>query len=169
MKNILSFVNKPISGKTIKQWILFHVVNQTKYTKVARTMTRYMNLIDGRQYRVELRPVGTGCGERKIHKPNIRKFEQSQSKMPVLTKNISRHPYTGVRIVNGQLKLSTKPWLNNYYNWAPDSNWINVTGVTRGKIYNVVGVEGLGDCENVIFIDDNNELHVLADFFFEEV
>ena len=76
MENILSYMNKPISGEIIKQWILFHTVNQTEYTKIAKTMARYMNLNDDCPYVIELRPSGTGCGERKGYKPNIRKFEQ---------------------------------------------------------------------------------------------
>ena len=80
MVNILSYTNTPISGKTIKQWILFHTVNQTEYTHIARTMMRYMNLNDDHQYVVELRPSGTGCGERKRYKPNIRRFKGGKVK-----------------------------------------------------------------------------------------
>ena len=76
MENILSYINKPTSGKIIKQWILFHTVNQTEYTKIAKTMARYMNLNDDCPYVIELRPTGTGCGERKRCEPNIRKFER---------------------------------------------------------------------------------------------
>lgn len=46
---------------------------------------------------------------------------------------------------------------------------IPITGVTRGKIYEVVSVEGFGDGEDVTFIDDNGNLQCLGDFFFEEV
>lgn len=73
MKNILSFVNKSISGKQIKEWILCHTFNETEYTKIARAMMRYTNLRDDCNYYIELRPSGTGCGEQKRYKPNVRK------------------------------------------------------------------------------------------------
>lgn len=87
--------------------------------------------------------------------------------MSILKKNIDRFPYTGVRKVSGQLKLSTKEWLNPYFDGTPD--YTQIKGVTRGKIYDVISVEGYGDAEDVTFIDDNNEEHTLADFFFEEI
>lgn len=87
--------------------------------------------------------------------------------MAILMKSIDAHPYTGKRNIKGQLRLSTKPWLDNYFNGTPD--WDQVTGVTRGKIYEVIGIEGFGDCEDVIFINDNGNSQRLADFFFEEV
>ena len=46
---------------------------------------------------------------------------------------------------------------------------IPIAGVTRGKIYEVVSVEGFGDGEDVTFIDDHGHLQCLGDFFFEEV
>lgn len=38
-----------------------------------------------------------------------------------------------------------------------------------GKIYDVIRVEGLGDCEDVTIIDDLGNETELADFFFEEI
>ena len=73
MKNILSFINKSIPGNTIKEWIIFHAFNETEYTKIAKTMMRYMNLRDDCNYYIDLRPCGTGCGEWKRYKPNVRK------------------------------------------------------------------------------------------------
>ena len=87
--------------------------------------------------------------------------------MSVLRQNIDSNPYTGERKVKGQLRLSTKEWLDQFFNGTP--NCSQVTGVTRGKIYDVISVEGFGDCEDVTFIDDNGEDQTLGDFFFEEI
>lgn len=87
--------------------------------------------------------------------------------MSILEQNIDSNPYTGERKVTGQLRLSTKSWLDNHFNGTP--NWSQVTGVTRGKIYAVVSKTGYGDVEDVTFINDNGELQTLGSFFFEEV
>ncbi len=87
--------------------------------------------------------------------------------MSVLRENIDSSPYTGERKVKGKLRLSTKEWLDNFFNGTP--NWEQVTGVTRGKIYDVVSVEGFGDGEDVTFINDNGEEQTLGSFFFEKV
>lgn len=50
--------------------------------------------------------------------------------MKVLTQNINANPYVGIHKIQGQLKLSTKAWLDNYFNGTP--NYDQVTGVTRG-------------------------------------
>lgn len=79
-------------------------------------------------------------------------------------------PYTGVRNVKGKVRAKTSeeaPWLDVYFDGT--SNADQVKGVTRGKVYDVVRVEGFGDCEDVTIIDDNGEEHELADFFFAEV
>jgi hypothetical protein len=44
-----------------------------------------------------------------------------------------------------------------------------VVGVTRGKAYEVIAIEGHGDCEDITIIDDNGNEQTLGDFFFEEV
>lgn len=88
--------------------------------------------------------------------------------MAVLNEYSDKCPYTGVRKVHGYLKIKENAkWLDGYFDGTP--NYSQVTGVTRGKIYEVIEVEGHGDCEDVTFIDDNRELQTLADFFFEEV
>lgn len=87
--------------------------------------------------------------------------------MSILTQNIDKHPYTGYRNVVGKLRLSTDPCLDNYFNKTPD--WDQVTGVTRGKVYDVIGTKGFGDAEDVIFIDDHGKTQVLGSYFFEEV
>lgn len=83
----------------------------------------------------------------------------------ILTDNIDDHPYTGVRNVKGRLRIKTSSWLNKYFNGS--INCEQVRNITRGKVYDVVRVEGLGDCEDVTIIDDTGELITLADFFFE--
>ncbi len=90
--------------------------------------------------------------------------------MNVITKNIDSCPYTGTRTVQGKVRAKTSeeaPHLDNFFNGTP--NWDLVTGATRGKVYDVVKVEGFGDCEDITFIDDNGEEQTLADYFFTEV
>ena len=90
--------------------------------------------------------------------------------MSVITENIDSRPYTGTRTVKGRVMVKTSeeaPHLDNFFNGTP--NWDLVTGVTRGKVYDVVKVEGFGDCEDITFIDDNGEEQTLADYFFTEV
>lgn len=87
--------------------------------------------------------------------------------MSVLTQNIDNQPYTGIRKVQGKLKLSTKPWLDCYFDGT--SNCDQVKNVTRGKIYDVIAIEGFGDAEDVTFIDDTGNTQTLGDFFFEEL
>lgn len=75
MKNILSYVRKPLSGSEIKAWIVEHMKQQTEYTRIARSMMRYMNLQDETLYEIVLAPSGTGAGERKRNKPNVVKVK----------------------------------------------------------------------------------------------
>ncbi len=72
MKNILSFNGKTISGREIKDWIFYHIEHETSYSRIAKSMVRYVDtLVDNRLYRIELSPSGTGCGEKKRYKPNV--------------------------------------------------------------------------------------------------
>ena len=89
--------------------------------------------------------------------------------MSVLRKNIDANPYTGKRSTGGKyLKVKENAeWLNGFFDGTP--NYDQVVGVTRGKIYEVVAIEGHGDCEDITIIDDNGNEHTLGDFFFEEV
>lgn len=88
--------------------------------------------------------------------------------MSVLRKNIDSNPYTGIRSVSGKyLRLRTDEHLTHFFDGTPTVE--QVEGVTRGKVYEVVAIEGFGDCEDVIIIDDNGNEKRLADFFFEEV
>ena len=87
--------------------------------------------------------------------------------MSILSENIDANPYVGERKVVGQLRASTAEWLDGYFNGAP--NYDQVKGITRGKIYDVIKVIGLGDVEDVVVIDDNREEHKLGSFFFEKV
>ena len=51
MKNILSYIpGTKFHGKEIKEWIKFHIENQTEYTKEARKMTNYLNISDDAEY-----------------------------------------------------------------------------------------------------------------------
>lgn len=71
MVNILSVTNKPVLGKEIKEWILFHQKNKTEYTKIAKRMVRFENISDEKLYRIVLRPSGTGCGEVQRYHPIV--------------------------------------------------------------------------------------------------
>lgn len=85
----------------------------------------------------------------------------------VLTEHIDSHPYTGERNIKGYLKLSTKKYLDNFFDGSV--NYKQVKNITRGKIYEVISVIGYGDGEDVVILDDNGNEHRLADWFFEEL
>lgn len=88
--------------------------------------------------------------------------------MGVLRENIDANPYTGKRNISGKyLRLKTDKWLDKFFDGTP--NVEQVSGVTRGKIYEVIAIEGFGDCEDVTIIDDNGNEQEFGDFFFEEV
>ena len=90
--------------------------------------------------------------------------------MSIITENIDAHPYTGTRQVKGRIRIKTEqeaPYLNGYFNGNP--RYEQITGITRGKIYDVIKVEGYGDCEDITIIDDNNKEQRLGQFFFEKV
>lgn len=70
--NILSYYESSLLGKDIKDWIQYHVSNATEYSKIAKTMIRYMDTLkDDRKYQIVLRPSSTASGKYKIDKPNI--------------------------------------------------------------------------------------------------
>ena len=87
--------------------------------------------------------------------------------MSILRENIDVYPYTGKRTISaGYLKVKENAeWLNGFFDGTPC--YKQVIGVTRGKIYEVVAIEGHGDCEDVTIIDDNGNEQILGDFFFE--
>lgn len=90
--------------------------------------------------------------------------------MSIMTKDIDTRPYTGARKVEGKIKVKTSEeasWLDGYFNNTP--NYSQVTGITRGKVYDVIKVEGFGDGEDITIIDDNGKEQTLGDFFFTEV
>jgi hypothetical protein len=89
--------------------------------------------------------------------------------MSVMRENIDANPYVGKRKANGKYVRvkENADWLNGYFDGTP--NYTQVVGITRGKIYEVVSIEGFGDCEDITVIDDNGNEHTLGDFFFEEV
>lgn len=89
--------------------------------------------------------------------------------MGVMRENIDANPYVGKRKVSGKyvrIKENAN-WLNGFFDGSPDYD--QVVGVTRGKIYEVIAIEGHGDCEDITIIDDNGNECTLGDFFFEEV
>lgn len=87
--------------------------------------------------------------------------------MRVLTKDIDEYPYTGVRETTGKVRISSNKRIDKFFDGSPEHK--QITGVTRGKIYDAVRVEGFGDCEDVTIIDDDGNELTLADYFFEEV
>ncbi len=48
-------LNRPASGKTIKDWIWHHVYSDTKYTALAKRMGEFFNLDDNKFYILTLR------------------------------------------------------------------------------------------------------------------
>lgn len=53
MKNILSYnPGAKFKGKEIKDWIKFHIENQTEYTKEANKMIKYLNISDNVEYQI---------------------------------------------------------------------------------------------------------------------
>lgn len=77
MRNILSYQYMPFLGKEIREWIEYHIENNTEYYKIAYSMRRYLKTIyNDRRYRVDLNPSGTACGERKRYKPNLILLEE---------------------------------------------------------------------------------------------
>lgn len=87
--------------------------------------------------------------------------------MSIITKNIDINPYVGTRTPKGKVRVKTHNeanWLDGYFNGDP--NYEQVIGITRGKEYDVIKVEGLGDVEDVTIIDDNGKEKRLGSFFF---
>lgn len=90
--------------------------------------------------------------------------------MGVITENIDSRPYTGIRNVIGKVRVKTHddaPWLDDFFNGSPKAE--QVKGITRGNEYDVIRVEGYGDCEDITIIDDCGKEQSLGDFFFENV
>lgn len=75
MKNILSFVNRPLTGREIKAWVCFHTSHDTEYSKIARYMCRYLNIDDNSEYYLELDSPGSGCGEKIRYRPRVIKIK----------------------------------------------------------------------------------------------
>lgn len=90
--------------------------------------------------------------------------------MGVITKNLDSRPYVGKRRKSGKVRVKTSEeaaWLDSFFNGTP--NCEQVTDITRGKVYDVVCVEGFGDVEDITIIDDSGNEQVLGSFFFDEV
>ena len=72
MRNILSYQHGRFTGAEIREWIKYHIDNKTEYYKIAWSMRQYLETIcDYREYGINLRPSGTGCGEEERYKPNV--------------------------------------------------------------------------------------------------
>ena len=76
------------------------------------------------------------------------------------------YPFTGVRKVNIPVVASLEKHLDNFFDGT--ENVKQVVGVTRGKSYVIIEVEGFGDVFDCKFIDDNNEVQRLGSWFFED-
>lgn len=90
--------------------------------------------------------------------------------MSIITPNIDASPYTGIRNVKGKVRVKTHEeasWLDNFFNGA--EHYDQITGITRGKTYDAINVEGFGDVEDITIIDDNGKKQTLGSFFFDEV
>lgn len=73
----------------------------------------------------------------------------------ILTKDIDGHPHTGIRCnFLGELVAV----LDN-----------ESRGVTKGKQYKIIAVQGYGDVEDVIFINDMGNIARAGDWFFKEI
>ena len=70
MKNILSY-NMPLKGVEIKNWIKYHIENQTEYSFMANRMLRFLNISEDAEYKIVLSPNGTGCGESRRYHPIV--------------------------------------------------------------------------------------------------
>lgn len=90
--------------------------------------------------------------------------------MSVITEDIDSRPYTGIRNVTGKVRVKTHeeaPWLDSFFDGAPNTE--QVLGITRGNVYDVLRVEGFGDCEDIIIIDDYGKEQSFGDFFFVNI
>lgn len=85
----------------------------------------------------------------------------------ILQQDIDANPYTGVKEIEGYLRIADKPWLKGFFDGS--NGYEQVKNVTIGKVYKVVRKEGYGDGEDITFINDIGEEETLADAFFEEV
>jgi hypothetical protein len=55
--NILSYVDRECYGAEVKDWISYHLANNTSHTRVARKLSRYIpTLQDARKYRIHFNP-----------------------------------------------------------------------------------------------------------------
>lgn len=76
--------------------------------------------------------------------------------MSILTKNIDAYPYSGIRCAGylGELIANQS---------SQD------VGITEGKKYKVIAIQGYGDVEDVIFVNDKGDIQRAADFHFNDI
>ena len=88
----------------------------------------------------------------------------------IFMENIDSTPYTGVRNVKGKLKLKEKTELKKYgYTNKILDEVAEEHHLTYGNVYDVIKVEGFGDCEDAFVLNDFGDVVELADLFFDEV
>ena len=85
----------------------------------------------------------------------------------IFTDDIDKYPYTGAVEVSGKVRVIDAPHIRPFFDGT--ENYEQVRNITIGKVYSVVGKEGLGDVEDIFIIDDLNQVARLGSFFFEEV
>ena len=79
-------------------------------------------------------------------------------------KYLDKHPFTGMRNVDFDAKISTSEHISKFFNGT--KNFEQVRNVTQGKVYHIFKVEGMGDVAEWYFINDIGQEDVLGDYFF---
>lgn len=80
MKNVLSYINRPLFGAEIKSWIAENTKQNTEYSRIARSMLRYMNLRNDCLYLIVTSPPGSASGKRNTGKPIV---VRAKERMPL--------------------------------------------------------------------------------------
>ena len=76
IQNILSF-QRPLLGKEIKEWVLFHTDNETEYTPIAVQLKRFGNIVDEKTYRIDMHPRKSWHGKEHKFKPNVVRINEN--------------------------------------------------------------------------------------------
>ena len=70
MQNILSF-QRPLRGKEIKEWVSFHIANETEYSRIAAQLKRFDNITDEGTYRIIMHPRKSWHGTEHKYRPIV--------------------------------------------------------------------------------------------------
>lgn len=81
-------------------------------------------------------------------------------------KYLDEHPFTGMRNVDFDAKISTSEHISKFFNGT--KNFEQVRNVTQGKVYHIFKVEGMGDVSEWHFINDIGQEETLGSYFFEK-